>query len=690
VKVLSGRLTKKPCLFPPFAQKARLSAGFTQKRRCYPERASCAKDLSLCHSRFALPSTLWTLLLALTLFSAPIALWAQETPNPNAPLVKKVEPPNWWIGLTPEVLVLLSGKNLQATHAQCNLPEVLVNRTQSSGNGDYLFVWLKFTPQLRSGTAVCRITTANGQTSFEFPIAARKQILGRNQGLSLDDVIYLVMPDRFANGDPTNDEPAEFAGSHDRTKPHAYHGGDLRGVTAHLPYLKDLGVTTVWLTPIVKNGAAQDYHGYSAVDLYAVDPHLGTLRDYQDLVEAAHKQNMKVFFDVVPNHVGPLHPWVKNPPATDWFHGTAQQHLSTFSQLKSGFYGLPEQTKPTNDLFEALADPHTPVQMRKNLTDGWFWGILPDMNTENPMVEQYLIQNSIWWAETSGLDGYRVDTFPYVPRAFWEQWHRALRAIYPRLSTIGEVFHPDPTVTSFFVGGKKGWDGIDTQLTTVFDYPTYFAMRDVLLAGAPVGRLTNILRQDSLYPHAEFLVPFFANHDVPRLTSAADATTDTLKLAFGLTLTLRGIPQLYYGDEIGMPGGDDPDNRRDFAGGWNEDQRNAFTREGRTPEQQQVFETVQALLRLRQQHDALRGGKLWDLASDNSSYVFLRESDEEKLVIAFHNGTSQKTLTLSLQDTPARSSPGITTLFGEAQADLAGPRLKLVMPPHSLTIFALQ
>jgi neopullulanase len=625
----------------------------------------------------------------LLIFSARINLSAQESGSPNAPVVKKVDPPNWWVGLTQDVQVLLSGKNLQATHASCNLPEVLVSRTQSSANGDYLFVWLRFATGLKSGTAVCRLTTANGQTSFEFPIASRKQILGRNQGLSLDDVIYLIMPDRFANGDPTNDEPAEFPGSHDRAKPRAYHGGDLRGITAHLPYLKDLGVTTLWLTPIVKNGATQDYHGYGAVDLYAVDPHLGTLRDYRELIEAAHKQHMKVFFDVVPNHIGPLNPWAKDPPAAEWFHGTVEQHLNSSSPLNSGFYGEPEKKK-SNDPFEALVDPHTPLQMRKNLTEGWFAGILPDMNTENPLVVQYLIQNSIWWAETSGLDGYRIDTFPYVSRTFWEQWHRELRRIYPRLSTIGEVFHPDPTVTSFFVGGRKGWDGIDTQLTTVFDFPVFFAMRDVLLNGAPPGRLTNVLRQDSLYPHPEFLVPFFANHDVPRFAGVAGTTPEKLKLAFGLTLTLRGIPELYYGDEIGMLGGGDPDNRRDFPGGWVEDEHNAFTREGRTPEQQQIFDTVHTLLRLRQGHDSLRGGKLWHLACDDSSYIFLRESDEEKLVIAFHNGTSAKTLTVSLQDTPAKAAAGIATLFGEAQANLAGQQLKLVMPPQSLTIFALQ
>jgi len=612
---------------------------------------------------------------------------AQGSTSPNAPVIKKVEPPNWWIGLTPDVMVLLAGKNLQATHANCNLADVLVSRTQSSLNGDYLFVWLRFTPELKSGTAVCRITTANGETSFEFPIAARKQILGRNQGLSTDDVVYLILPDRFANGDPTNDAPAEFPAAHDRRKPRAYHGGDLRGLQAHLPYLKDLGVTSVWLTPILKNGAAQDYHGYAAIDLYAVDPHLGTLTDYQQLVEAAHKQHMKVFFDVVPNHVGPLHPWVKDLPAADWFHGTAELHLSSASPVKSDFYGLATRK---NDPFEALVDPHTPLEMRRNLTDGWFAGVLPDMNTENPLVVEYLIQNSIWWAEISGLDGYRIDTFPYVSRTFWEQWHRELRRIYPRLSTIGEVFHPDPTVTSFFVGGRKGWDGIDTQLTTVFDYPTYFALRDVLLNAASPGHLRNVLRQDSLYPHPEFLVTFFANHDVPRFAGAAGSTSEELKLAFGLTLTLRGIPQLYYGDEIGMTGGNDPDNRRDFPGGWAEDEHNAFTREGRTPSEQQIFLYVQTLLRLRQAHDSLRGGTLWHLAGDDSSYVYLRESEEEKLVLAFHNGSSPKSLTVSLEETPAGSATGITLLLGDAQADLAGQRLKLVLPAHSLSILALQ
>ncbi len=624
------------------------------------------------------------------LFCPALPALAQENPNPDAPSITKVEPPNWWVNLTPDVMLLLIGKNLQVTHANCNLPDVIVSRTQSTADGHYLFVWLKLNPNLKSGTAVCRVTTPKGQTSFELPLASRKQILARNQGLSLDDVLYLIMPDRFADGDPTNDEPAEFPGSHDRAKPRAWHGGDLRGVQDHLAYLKDLGVTTVWLTPIVKNGATQDYHGYGAVDLYAVDPHLGTLQDYQDLVAAAHKLHMKVFFDVVPNHVGPLHPWVSNPPTPDWFHGTANDHLSSASPLKPDFYGQSSKKDVTNDLFESLQDPHTPPEMRANLTNGWFFGILPDLNTENPFVVEYLIQNSIWWAESSGLDGFRIDTFPYVPRKFWAEWHSGLRKYYPRLSTIGEVFHPDPTVTSFFVGGHKGWDGIDTQLTTVFDFPTFFTLRDVLLKQAPAGKIPNILRQDSLYPHPDFLVSFFANHDVPRFASMPGSSIAKLKLAFALTLTLRGIPELYYGDEIAMPGGNDPDNRRDFPGGWHEDEKSVFTAQGRTPEQQEVFAYVQKLLRLRRDHGALRSGQLWHLSSDDTSYVFLRDTEEEQLVIAFHNGSQPRDLNVPLRDTPAQGAAGASLLLGNAQADISSRTLHLRLPAQSLSIFVLQ
>ena len=605
------------------------------------------------------------------------------------PIVMKVEPPSWWVGLTPEVMLLLSGHDLEATQVGCNLETITVSRTQATAGGNYLFIWLKIGADTKSGTLVCRITAPKGTASFELPLAARTPMLGKFQGLSQNDVMYLIMPDRFANGDPTNDEPAEARGSHDRAKPRAYHGGDLLGIQNHLTYLKDLGVTTLWLTPIVKNGAAQDYHGYSAVDLYAVDPHLGTLRNYQELVAAAHKQGMKVFFDAVPNHVSPKHPWVVNPPLHDWFHGTPQHHLDSFAPFKANFYGKTGGQAIPNDPFESLSDPHAPVRMKRNLTEGWFFGILPDMNTENPAVEQYLLQNSIWWAEISGLDGYRVDTFPYVGRKFWANWHVGLRRIYPYLTTIGEVFHPDPSVTSFFAGGARRYDGIDSGLSTLFDFPMFFTLRDVLLRNAPAGRIADVLRHDSLYPRPDFLVPFFANHDVPRFASAQGSTPAKLKLAFGLALTLRGIPEIYYGDEIGMPGGGDPDNRRDFPGGWIGDSNDAFTQSGRTRGQQEIFSYVQSLLRLRREHAALRSGKLWHLSSDESSYVFARETEEERVVVAFNDADQPRELRIPLADTPAQGAAEAAVLFGDARAEVAGGEIRITIPAQSLSIFSL-
>jgi glycosidase len=613
----------------------------------------------------------------------------QQTANEPVLAVTKVEPPSWWVGLTPEVMLLLSGRDLEATHVACNLPTLRVSRTQASADGKYLFIWLKIGAETKSGTAVCRITAPKGTTSFELPLAARAPTVGKFQGLSQDDVMYLIMPDRFANGDPRNDEPAVAPGSHNRSEPRAYHGGDLLGIQNHLSYLKDLGVTTLWLTPIVKNGAAQDYHGYGTVDLYAVDPHLGALKDYQDLVAAAHKQGMKILFDVVPNHVGPKHPWVSNPPLPDWFHGTLQHHIDSFSPLKGSFYGKTGGQAIENDPFESLIDPHASMRMKRNLTEGWFFGILPDMNTENPMVEQYLLQNSIWWAETSGLDGYRVDTFPYVGRKFWTNWHAGLRRLYPYLTTIGEVFHPDPSVTSFFAGGVRRYDGIDSGLSTVFDFPMFFALRDVLLRGAATGRIADVLRHDSLYPRPEVLVPFFANHDVPRFVSAEGSSSAKLRLAFGLTLTLRGIPEIYYGDEIGMPGGGDPDNRRDFPGGWTGDANDAFTQSGRTRGQQEIFSYVQSLLRIRREHAALRGGQLWHLASDESCYVFARESEEERVVVAFNNADQPRELRIPLADTPAQGAAAVEPIFGEAKAELAGKEIHITMPAQSLSIFSL-
>jgi glycosidase len=585
-----------------------------------------------------------------------------------------MDPPNWWVGFTPNLMVLASGENLEGATVTCDRDGVRLTRSKVTAGGKYLFLWLEIALHVRAGDIAIQIATSSGKTSVNFSLLAREPSQGKFQGFSPEDAIYLIMPDRFADGDPSNDPPAASPGTYDRSKARAYHGGDFRGIRDHLDYLRDLGVTAIWLTPIVDNdnSSAQDYHGYGAVDEYAVEEHFGTQKDLQDLVAAAHAKGIKVIFDFVPNHIGPKHPWVAAPPEPDWFHGTKEHHL-----IASGD-------------FQFLTDPHAPPKYWRNVVEGWFANVLPDMNQENPDVAEYFIENALWWAEETGIDGYRLDTFPYVSREFWSQWHRTLRQVYPRITTVGEVMNGDPVITSFFAGGRAQNDGIDSGVTAVFDYPFYYALRQGLIENNSPARIVGVLAQDHLYPHPDLLVTFAGNHDVSRLASAKGASLEKIKLAFSIVLTMRGTPELYYGDEIGMTGGDDPDNRRDFPGGFPGDKQNAFTQSGRTAEQQEIFTHVQELLSLRKEHPALRNGELWHISWDESAYAFARTTSEERLLVVFNSGASAKTLHLAFGDTPLQGAQKVTPLLGEHGAELSGDAVDLKLAPNELDIFSVQ
>jgi glycosidase len=615
------------------------------------------------------------ILIALTLplsaaSAAQATLQATEGPSPR---MIKMDPPNWWIGFTTEVMLVVSGDHLTEAEMTCDYPGVRITRTQPEPGGHYLFVWLDIATTTRPGTAVLKAQGKSGTTTLELPLLARSNTQGRFQGVSPDDVIYMIMPDRFADGDLSNDEPPQSPGSYNRNIPRAYHGGDLRGIIDHLAYLHDLGVTALWLSPVYDNDnrSPQDYHGYGAVDFYAVDEHLGTLHDFQELVQAAHQLEMKVVLDVVINHTGPHHPWVELPPSPTWFHGDVAHHADSSGAL------------------DPLADIHAAPKEYRRLLNGWFANVLPDLNQDNPLVSQYLIQNSLWWAESTGLDGFRLDTFPYVPRSFWSEWHTVLSSKYPQLTTIGEVFNRDPSVTSFFAGGIRHSDGIDSGVFTVFDFPLYFKLRDVVIRGAPVRSLAEILRHDWMYPHSGSLVTFLGNHDVRRFVSEPRSSIEKLKLAFSLLLTLRGIPQIYSGDEIGMPGGADPDNRRDFPGGFPGDVRNAFSAAGRKTSEQTIFLNLQSLLRLRREHPALRHGRQWNLQCDDTRYIFVRETGNDKLLVVFNNGTAASVLSFNLLDTALAGAVTVTPIFVGAPARLLNNQLEVRAAPKSLAIYQI-
>ena len=562
----------------------------------------------------------------------------------------------------------------QAPQVTVDYPGVHVDKIQTQPDGKHAFVWLSLGHGIQPGNAVLRVQTSAGETSANLPLLARPSPAGKYQGITPDDVIYLIMVDRFADGDTGNNQPKAAApGTYDRRAAKTYHGGDLKGVQQHLPYLKSLGVTTLWLTPLYKSDdSSSDYHGYHAVDEYAVEDHFGTLRDYQDLVAAAHQQGMKVLLDMVPNHVGPKSPWATSPPAPGWLHGTIQDHLNT------------------DYAYAPISDPHAVKANYISALNGWFANALPDLAQENPLVAQYLLQNAYWWTESGGLDGFRIDTFPYVPRAFWAYYHDGLFSTYPHFFTVGEVYNSDPTVTSYWAGGQTGFDGVDTHLTTVFDFPMDAAIRDVVAHGAPATKIVEVLRQDRLYPHPELLVTFIGNHDMKRFQTEAGGSRQRLKLAFSLLATIRGIPELYYGDEIGMAGGEDPDDRRDFPGGFPGDQHDAFTPAGRTPEEQDVFSHVQSLLKLRTEHESLRVGVQKHVAVADKYYAFTRESAGERLLIVFYNGDASGTVTLDLANTSIADAKGLTPLFGATDAHMEGNQVHLQAAPLSVSVYAVK
>ena len=589
------------------------------------------------------------------------------------PTVQRVDPPDWFVGL-PSPMLLIKGEHLQSANVTADLPGVRVTRVQgqrtatSSDGGDYLFVWLDIASDANGGDVPITVSTPSGKTSFKFPITKRRPLSDGFRGFDGNDVIYLIMPDRFADGDPSNDSPAQAPKSYDRSDPRAYHGGDLRGITQHLDYLKELGVTTIWTTPIYHNADdRRDYHGYGAVDLYAVDERLGDLEEYRRFVGAAHQRGMKVLLDLVPNHIGPTHPWVNDPPDTEWLHGTRQNHVRAEGN------------------FAPITDPHSLYPEWRAAVEGWFADILPDMNTESPLTKQYLIQNAIWWTEEAALDGFRLDTFPYVGRQFWRDFHTALHSAYPNFKTVGECFNGDPTIVSYFAGGVAR-DGIDTGLDTPFDFPVFFAIRNTVIGNAPMAKLADTLRLDWLYPHPERLVPFEGNHDVARFVTEAKGDTRRLKLAFSILFTIRGTPQMYYGDEIGMEGTGDPDNRRDFPGGFPGDQRSAFTQTGRTEREQDIFHHVQSLLRLRSQHSALRIGDLKDIFADETAYVYIRHSGSDNVLTAINNSDQTRTIKL-----PSFFHGALTPLSeGATGAQATSSETQIELPARTAAIYSVQ
>lgn len=577
------------------------------------------------------------------------------------PSIRSVAPPNWWQQTARHSLrLMVTGDHLADVQVSATPSSFRTSRLHASADGHYLFLTLGWTGRPAAGPVHLRFTNAAGAAHADFSFT--RGVRPNPPGVGPDDVLYLIMVDRFARG---SGALADGTGEIHRDRPHAYHGGDFAGIQQHLEYLKHLGIQAIWMTPIYDNGPQQDYHGYGSIDEYRVEEHFGTMASLRRLIAAAHRDGIKVVQDQVANHTGPSHPWVQDWPTPDWYNGVP---------------GHPQ----TNDFnYAALVDPHASRAMVNRTLDGWFGGKLPDLNQHDAEVAQYEMQNAAWWLGTAGFDGIRQDTFPDVPCSFWRQWDASLRREFPQVTVVGEVFDAHPWVASYFENGCLGAQARNSGLT-VFDYPMYFALRDVFIQGKTFREISDVLAQDRLYRDPGRLVTFLGNHDVSRFLTAANGSATKLKLAFTFLLTMRGEPLIYAGDEIGMTGGNDPDNRHDFPGGFPGDRQNAFTAAGRTAEQNDIWNHIHRLLVLRRQHVALRHGHLEELLTAKQQFAYLRWLDDDAVLVAFNTATQPVTVRFDQSEVQTR-----TWVDGSGQRQLQNGKA-LTLPPQSAVLLMAQ
>ena len=603
-----------------------------------------------------------------------VHLWLTLPVAAQAPEILKVDPPSWWMrsSVNP-VRIMIRGRNLHDARVQVSPGLRVVGPPKINERGTYLFVDVQLA---LAGQRTITVTTPKGSARAPFEVLAPLNRAGRFQGFSPADVMYLIMIDRFADGDPSNN-----GGIYDRKNKFYYHGGDLQGVIDRLPYLKELGVTAIWLTPwydnydrlnqieLKEDKPSTGFHGYNPQDFYAVDEHFGTHAKLRELVDAAHRSGIKIIQDQVMNHTGPYHPWVDDPPTPTWFNGTKARHLKNSFQTW------------------VLHDPRAVESLKRETMDGWFLDFLPDLNQHDPEVSRYLIQNTLWWIGTTGLDGIRMDTWQYVPNSFWRDWNRALKREFPNFRVVGEVKDGDVVHTSFFQGGRVRFDGVDSGLDSLLDFPLFYPIRHAFAEGKPIDEIPKTLAKDYLYTNSEILVTLLGGHDDGRFMSEKGATIAGLKLANAFVLTTRGVPQLYYGDEIAMEGGDEPTTRGDFPGGFPGDKRDAFTAAGRTKDEQELYEYIRWLIYKRREFPVLQRGALINLYVAEQQYAYARVLSDTAAIVVFNNDDKAAEIEFDVKRAGLRDGVTILNLQTVNRDVLRNGKMRVSLPKRSVAIF---
>ena len=545
---------------------------------------------------------------------------------------ERVEPPFWWTEMkTQNLQILVYGKNVSAYQPSVQYDGITIDKTVLVENPNYLFLYVTIHETTKPGKIPIEFTRRGARKiTHTWELKQREPGSAERRGFDQSDAIYLLMPDRFANGDPSNDNIPGMLEKADREKPLGRHGGDIRGMINHLEYLSDFGITAIWHNPVYENNQEkQSYHGYAITDFYNTDPRLGSLEEYREFVKKAEEHDIKVIKDMIFNHCGDNHYWIKDLPSPDWIHQ------------------WPEYTK-THYRGTTIVDPNVAQSDLDIMLQGWFDRHMPDLNQKNRLLADYLIQHSIWWIEHTGIRGIRMDTQPYPYKEFMAEWAEKVLYEYPGFSIVGESWMPKASLVSYYQGNALNHDNYNSHLPSVFDFPLYYAINSAFneKPGWDTGliRLYDVLAEDFLYPEPGRLVVFGDNHDLNRLFTSLNEDMDRLKLTMTFLLTTRGIPSIYYGTEIlktGFEHTSHGDIRTDFPGGWPGDKINAFTPEGRTKDQNDAFEFIRLLLNYRKDNPVLQTGKLTHFIPQNNLYVYFRSLNEKRVMIVLNSNDEE-------------------------------------------------
>ncbi len=592
--------------------------------------------------------------------------------------ITHLEPASWWVGMKHHrVELMVHGEGIGVLSPRVSRTGVAVVGTKTVANPNYLFVTLDIADTARPGRFDVEFLDG-GRVAARHPfrLDAREAGSASRKGFDASDAIYLIVPDRFANGDSSNDSVPGLREAADRANPNGRHGGDIAGIARHLDYIAGMGFTQLWPTPLLENDQPKySYHGYAITDLYRIDPRFGSNADYRALSHAARAKGVGLVMDVVLNHIGSSHWWMQDLPTPDWIN-----HGGTFA--------------PTNHRRTTVQDPHAAPSDRDGFMDGWFSPGMPDLNQRNPHLATYLIQNTLWWIEYAGLSGIRADTFGYADTAFLSAWAKAVLDEYPGFSMVGEEWSNSPGIVAHWQRGKVNADGHVPYMPSMMDFPLHAALRDALKEpeGNDIGwiRLYEVLAHDFQYPDADRLVVFAENHDTTRLLAHLEGDVDAFKLAMAYLSTMRGTPQFFYASEVLVEGPRERQDgllRADTPGGWPGDVRSAFTGAGLSARERDAQAYLRTLLQWRRGNSTLHGGKLTHYAPADGVYVYFRHDADGKVMVALNRNAQATTLKLerfaALLPAPAQARDAIT-----------GKRVvlddTLLLPPRAATLLEIE